>query len=87
MHQIDGVQRLRGEEGEVATHRLRRGGIHLAGGKIIDARIHTTRDGLALRIFYVTDLPGGKLDSNARVQTLEKRLLEAAEINDEAAAA
>lgn len=29
------------------------GGIHLAGGNIIDARIHTTRDGLALDNFLV----------------------------------
>lgn len=31
------------------------GGIHLAGGNIIDARIHTTRDGLALDNFLVQD--------------------------------
>src|SRR3546814_15569989 len=31
------------------------GGIHLAGGNIIDARIHQTRDGLALDNFLVQD--------------------------------
>ena len=31
------------------------GGIHLAGGNIIDARIHTTRDGLAIDNFLVQD--------------------------------
>jgi [protein-PII] uridylyltransferase len=31
------------------------GAIHLAGGNIIDARIHTTRDGLALDNFLVQD--------------------------------
>src|SRR3546814_8576467 len=31
------------------------GGIHLAGGNIIDARIHTTPDGLALDNFLVQD--------------------------------
>ncbi len=37
----------------------------------------------AVDTFYVTDLLGGKLDSGARVRTLEKRLLEAAEMSDD----
>ncbi|MBJ7443012.1 MAG: [protein-PII] uridylyltransferase [Sphingobium sp.] len=35
------------------------GAIHLAGGNIIDARIHTTRDGVAIDNFLVQDPFGG----------------------------
>ena len=37
------------------------GGIHAAGGNIIDARIHTTRDGMALDNFLVQDPLGRPL--------------------------
>src|SRR3546814_4314270 len=35
------------------------GAIHLAGGNIIDARIHTMRDGMAMDNFLVQDPFGG----------------------------
>jgi [protein-PII] uridylyltransferase len=39
------------------------GAIHLAGGNIIDARIHTTRDGVAIDNFLVQDPLGGAFHS------------------------
>ena len=39
------------------------GAIHLAGGNIIDARIHTTRDGVAVDNFLVQDPLGGAFHS------------------------
>jgi len=49
------------------------GGIHLAGGNIIDARIHTTRDGTAVDNFLVQD-PLGRPFSEpgqlARIKTM-----------------
>ncbi|MBK5264257.1 MAG: [protein-PII] uridylyltransferase [Alphaproteobacteria bacterium] len=38
------------------------GSIHLAGGNIIDARIHTMRDGMAIDNFLVQDPFGGPFD-------------------------
>jgi [protein-PII] uridylyltransferase len=38
------------------------GAIHLAGGNIIDARIHTLKDGTALDNFLVQDPLGGRFD-------------------------
>ena len=42
----------------------------------------------AVDTFYITDLIGGKIESKARLQTLERRLLEAAggEVGEEPAA-
>ncbi len=34
----------------------------------------------AVDTFYITDLLGGKIESKPRLQTLERRLLEAAEV-------
>lgn len=45
------------------------GGIHVAGGNIIDARIHTTRDGMALDNFLVQDQRG---DAFAEQQQLDR---------------
>ncbi|MES2492336.1 MAG: [protein-PII] uridylyltransferase [Pseudomonadota bacterium] len=48
------------------------GGIHLAGGNIIDARIHTTRDGMALDNFLIQDplgRPFGEASQLARLKT------------------
>jgi len=48
------------------------GAIHLAGGNIIDARIHTLRDGTALDNFLVQDPLGGRFDGPdqlARIKT------------------
>ncbi|MES2987804.1 MAG: [protein-PII] uridylyltransferase, partial [Pseudomonadota bacterium] len=43
------------------------GAIHVAGGNIIDARIHTTRDGMALDNFLVQDPLGRPFDEDARL--------------------
>jgi [protein-PII] uridylyltransferase len=46
------------------------GAIHLAGGNIIDARIHTTRDGMAIDNFLVQDPFGATFDDPHRLQRL-----------------
>ncbi len=43
------------------------GGIHVAGGNIIDARIHTTRDGMAIDNFLVQDPFGGRFDERDQI--------------------
>ena len=46
------------------------GAIHLAGGNIIDARIHTTRDGMALDNFLVQDPFGRPFDRPEQLERL-----------------
>jgi len=53
------------------------GGIHLAGGSIIDARIHTTRDGMALDNFLVQDPLGRPFDDEHQLQRIEKAIEDA----------
>ena len=48
------------------------GAIHLAGASIIDARIHTTRDGMALDNFLVQDPLGQPFDDADRLTRLER---------------
>ncbi|MBA2920937.1 [protein-PII] uridylyltransferase [Sphingomonas sp. MAH-20] len=47
------------------------GAIHLAGGSIIDARIHTTRDGMALDNVLVQDPFGRPFDERKRLDRLK----------------
>ncbi|MES2755502.1 MAG: [protein-PII] uridylyltransferase [Pseudomonadota bacterium] len=47
------------------------GAIHLAGGNIIDARIHTTRTGMALDNFLVQDPLGRPFDGARQLARLE----------------
>jgi [protein-PII] uridylyltransferase len=51
--------------------------ISLAGGNIIDARIHTTLDGMALDNFLVQDSTGGPFGEDHRLKRLEGAVLAA----------
>lgn len=53
------------------------GAIHFAGGSIIDARIHTTRDGMALDNFLVQDPMGGPIVAADRLQRIEAAIEDA----------
>ena len=53
------------------------GGIALAGATIVDARIHTTRDGMALDNFVVQDPVGGPFDEQARLVRMEQAIADA----------
>ncbi|MBO9574573.1 MAG: [protein-PII] uridylyltransferase [Sphingobium sp.] len=55
------------------------GAIHLAGGNIIDARIHTLRDGSALDNFLVQDPFGGKFDNPDQLKRIENSIRDALE--------
>lgn len=49
------------------------GAIHVAGSSIIDARIHTTRDGMALDNFLIQDPLGRPFDEGRRGSTGSRR--------------
>ncbi|MEO0440417.1 MAG: [protein-PII] uridylyltransferase, partial [Pseudomonadota bacterium] len=53
------------------------GGIHVAGGNIIDARIHTTRDGMALDNFLVQDQNGKPFADELQLERLKKAVEDA----------
>jgi len=53
------------------------GGIHLAGGNIIDARIHTTRNGVALDNFLVQDPLGRPLNEEIQIGRLKTAIADA----------
>ena len=53
------------------------GAIHLAGGSIIDARIHTTRDGMAIDNFLVQDPVGRPFDEASQIDRLEAAIRDA----------
>ena len=53
------------------------GGIHVAGGNIIDARIHTTRDGMALDNFLVQDQNGKPFADERQLERLQKAVEDA----------
>jgi [protein-PII] uridylyltransferase len=50
------------------------GAIHVAGGNIIDARIHTTRDGMALDNFLVQDPLGRPFDEAGQLDRLRRAI-------------
>jgi [protein-PII] uridylyltransferase len=53
------------------------GAIHLAGGNIIDARIHTTRDGAAIDNFLVQDPLGGAFHDPSQLDRLRRAIEDA----------
>ncbi|MBB4101439.1 [protein-PII] uridylyltransferase [Sphingomonas kyeonggiensis] len=53
------------------------GAIHVAGGNIIDARIHTTRDGMALDNFLIQDPLGRPFDEEARLNRIKTTIADA----------
>jgi len=53
------------------------GGIHVAGGNIIDARIHTTRDGMALDNFLVQDQHGKQFSERSQLDRLKQAVEDA----------
>lgn len=53
------------------------GAIHLAGGNIIDARIHTTRDGMALDNFLVQDPLGRPFAEVGQLERLKNGIADA----------
>lgn len=53
------------------------GGIHLAGGNIIDARIHTARNGLAVDNFLVQDPLGRPLNEANQIARLKNAIADA----------
>jgi [protein-PII] uridylyltransferase len=53
------------------------GGIHLAGGNIIDARIHTTRGGMAVDNFLVQDPLGRPFSEDNQLARIETTIADA----------
>ena len=53
------------------------GAIHAAGGNIIDARIHTTRDGMALDNFLVQDPLGRPFDEPGQLDRIRSGIADA----------
>jgi [protein-PII] uridylyltransferase len=53
------------------------GGIHLAGGNIIDARIHTARNGTAVDNFLVQDPLGRPLNEATQIERLKRSIADA----------
>jgi [protein-PII] uridylyltransferase len=53
------------------------GAIHVAGGNVIDARIHTTRDGMALDNFLVQDPVGRPFDEAEQLARLRTAIEDA----------
>ena len=53
------------------------GGIHLAGGNIIDARIHTARNGMAVDNFLVQDPLGRPFSEDAQLARIRKMIEDA----------
>lgn len=52
------------------------GALGVAGASIMDAKIHTSRDGLAMDNFAVQDMDGNAFDSRRQLDKLEETILE-----------
>ena len=50
------------------------GGIHLAGGNIIDARIHTARNGMAVDNFLIQDPLGRPFNDDGQIKRLKQSI-------------
>lgn len=46
----------------------------ISGANIVDAKIHTTTDGMALDTFFIQDAEGGVYDKGGRMKKLEKAI-------------
>jgi len=53
------------------------GGISMGGANIVDARIHTTKDGMALDNLVIQDPLGGPFDEPARLKRMEAAIADA----------
>ena len=53
------------------------GGISLGGANIVDARIHTTKDGMALDNLVIQDTLGGPFDEPSRLRRMEDAIADA----------
>lgn len=53
------------------------GAVHMAGGTIVDARIYTTRDGMALDNVLVQDPLGRRFDEPGQLERLEQAIRDA----------
>lgn len=53
------------------------GAIHLAGASVIDARVHTTTDGMAMDNFLVQDPHGRPFRDEGQIQRLREAIVEA----------
>ena len=53
------------------------GAVHMAGANVVDARIYTTRDGMALDNILIGDARGGAFDEPDQIERLERAIEDA----------